>query len=165
MGRQGPRGVFACHELDHRMDLGLVPEQTESELVIHNARPNLVTVKRFVSCCLEFSGDGSHRKAELSTGTAGCSTTAPLNQVMESLDPSLDVPKQVVVINLFAGPGLVPQDLMGVYNRVLANTFSNEFQSDLEDARKVNDYIEVVDAIDQALPADHPSSSCPATPD
>src|SRR5262249_53384998 len=86
----------------------------------------------------------------------GLFDNSPLNQVMESLDPSPDVPKQVVVINLFAGHGEVPEDMIGVYNRVLAITFSNKFQSDLDDARKVNDYIEVVDAIDQALPADHP---------
>jgi predicted acylesterase/phospholipase RssA len=86
----------------------------------------------------------------------GLFDNSPLNPVMESLDPSPDVPKQVVVINLFAGHGEVPEDMIGVYNRVLGITFSNKFQSDLDDARKVNDYIEVVNAIDQAVPADHP---------
>jgi predicted acylesterase/phospholipase RssA len=91
----------------------------------------------------------------------GVFDNSPLGPVMEDLDPDPKVPKQVVVINLFPGQGPVPENMMDVFDRVFEITFSNKFKSDVHEAAKVNEYIDVVNAIDKALPADHPIRRMP----
>jgi predicted acylesterase/phospholipase RssA len=91
----------------------------------------------------------------------GVFDNSPLGPVMEELDPDPNVPKQVIVINLFPGNGPVPGNMMDVFNRVFEITFSNKFRSDVSQANKVNEYIEVVNAIDKSLPADHPIRRLP----
>jgi predicted acylesterase/phospholipase RssA len=91
----------------------------------------------------------------------GVFDNSPLAPVLEELDPDPNVLKQVVVINLFPGQGPIPGNMMEVFDRVLEITFSNKFKSDVSQANKVNDYIDVVNAVDKALPANHPVRRLP----
>jgi NTE family protein len=91
----------------------------------------------------------------------GLFDNSPLSPVIEHMDPDPNVPKQIVVINLFSAPGPIPVNMLDVLDRVLAITFSNKFQSDVDQAQEVNEYIEVVQMIDEALPPDHPIRRLP----
>jgi NTE family protein len=91
----------------------------------------------------------------------GVFDNSPLGAVIEHLNPDPNVPKQIVVIDLFPGPGPVPQNMLDVFGRAFAITFSNKFKSDLKQAAKVNEYIDVIKAIDGALPPDHPVRRLP----
>jgi predicted acylesterase/phospholipase RssA len=91
----------------------------------------------------------------------GLFDNSPLGPVIEHLDPSPSVAKQIIVINLFPAHGPIPGNMLDVLDRVFAITFSNKFRSDVDHAQEVNEYIEVVQAIDDALPPDHPVRKLP----
>jgi predicted acylesterase/phospholipase RssA len=91
----------------------------------------------------------------------GVFDNSPLGEVIEHLDPDPDVPKEIVVIDLFPGPGPVPENMLDVFGRTFAITFSNKFKSDLKQATKVNEYVEVMKAIDGALAPDDPVRRLP----
>jgi predicted acylesterase/phospholipase RssA len=91
----------------------------------------------------------------------GLFDNSPLGPVIEHMDPDPNVPKQIVVINLFPARGPIPGNMLDVLDRVFEITFSNKFRSDVDQANKVNEYIDVVNAIDEALPADHPVRRLP----
>jgi predicted acylesterase/phospholipase RssA len=82
----------------------------------------------------------------------GVFDNSPLGPVIEQMDPDPAVPKEVVVINLFPRHGPIPSNMLDVLDRAFEITFSNKFRSAVNEARKVNEYIEVIRAIDAALP-------------
>jgi predicted acylesterase/phospholipase RssA len=91
----------------------------------------------------------------------GVFDNSPLGPVIEQMDPDPNVPKQIVVLNLFPAQGPIPGNMLDVLDRVFAITFSNKFQSDVDQAQKVNEYIEAVQIIDQVIPPGHPVRKLP----
>ena len=91
----------------------------------------------------------------------GVFDNSPLGVVIENLNPDPNIPKEIVVIDLFPGPGPIPENMMDVFDRTFAITFSNKFKSDVETANQVNEFIEVMKAIDKALPPDDPVRRLP----
>lgn len=92
----------------------------------------------------------------------GLFDNSPLSRVIEFLDPDPQVQKQIIVMNLFSGPGPVPRDMLQVIGRVFEILFSNKFQYTVKETIKINDYIDVVNDIDRHVPADDPVRRRPA---
>lgn len=91
----------------------------------------------------------------------GLFDNSPMASVIEAMNPDPAVPRELIVVNLFPGPGPVPTDMPGVLNRAFQIMFANKFRADVERSLKVNEFVEVAEAIDRTLPADHPVRALP----
>lgn len=87
----------------------------------------------------------------------GLFNNTPLSPVIEKMKVDTpSEPKEVVVINLFPKQGAIPKNLLEVRDRTLEITYSNKLLYDVDQTRRINEYIEVIEAIDKALPPDSP---------
>ncbi|MEX1067016.1 MAG: patatin-like phospholipase family protein [Aquisalimonadaceae bacterium] len=91
----------------------------------------------------------------------GLFDNTPLGPVIEAFPKEQSADNRLIVINLFPSHRELPTNLGEVSNRSLELIFSNKIHGDVQTTRKVNEYIEVVDAIDQALGADSPVRKLP----
>jgi predicted acylesterase/phospholipase RssA len=91
----------------------------------------------------------------------GVFDNSPLGPVIENLDPDPNVPKEIIVIDLFPASGPIPNNMLDVFDRAFEITFSNKFKSDVHQANRVNDLVEALRAIDKALPAGDPARRLP----
>jgi predicted acylesterase/phospholipase RssA len=85
----------------------------------------------------------------------GVFDNSPLGPVIEALNPDPNVAKEIIVIDLFPAQGSIPENMLDVLDRAFEIVFSNKFKGDVKQAKKINEYVEVVKAIDEMLPQDH----------
>ncbi len=91
----------------------------------------------------------------------GLFDNTPLGPVIEAFDSDPGTEKQLVVINLFPSAGRIPANMQDVFDRMFEMIFSNKLHGDVEMMRKVNEYVEVADAVERALAADSPIRNMP----
>jgi predicted acylesterase/phospholipase RssA len=84
----------------------------------------------------------------------GLFNNTPLAPVIEELDPDENVEKQIVVMNLFPNRGRVPTNMLEVLDRAFEIVFSNKLQMDVKTAKKVDEFVEVLQEIERHLPED-----------
>ncbi|MCI0591016.1 MAG: patatin-like phospholipase family protein [Gammaproteobacteria bacterium] len=83
----------------------------------------------------------------------GLFSNTPLTPVIESLDSSDDAENILIVVNLFPSRGSLPTNMMDVHSRILEITFSNKISKNVENTERINDFCQLVKAIDPVLPA------------
>lgn len=81
----------------------------------------------------------------------GLFDNTPLAPVIDRLDPDPQVRKRIFVIQLFPNAGPVPRNMLGVFDRMFEMIFASKFAHDLETARRINEYIDVMQRMDAAL--------------
>jgi NTE family protein len=91
----------------------------------------------------------------------GLFDNSPLSPVIDHMDPDPNIPKQIVAINLFPGHGPIPGNMLDVFSRIVDIIFSNKFECDVHQAKKINEYVEVFTAIDKTLPPNDPIRKLP----
>jgi NTE family protein len=91
----------------------------------------------------------------------GLFNNTPLAPVIDRLDPAPGEEKQIFIVNTFPGAGEVPRNMMGVLDRIFEIIFSNKLRFDIETLRKVNEFVETVNAIDRQLPRNSPIRQLP----
>jgi NTE family protein len=83
----------------------------------------------------------------------GLFSNTPLTPVIESLDPSDDAENILIVINLFPSRGSLPTNMMDVHTRILEIDFSNKISKNVKNTERINDFCQLLKAIDPLLPA------------
>ncbi|CEK09749.1 patatin-like phospholipase family protein [Legionella hackeliae] len=91
----------------------------------------------------------------------GLFENTPLSPVLERLNPNPQVEKEIIVVNLFPSSGKIPTNMVEVFDRVFEIIFANKIRFNLELTEKVNDYIEVINAIEEIVPANSPIKKLP----
>ncbi|KTD03213.1 patatin-like phospholipase family protein [Fluoribacter gormanii] len=91
----------------------------------------------------------------------GLFENTPLSPVLESLNPDPDVEKQIIVINLFPSKGKIPTNMIDIFDRIFEIQFSNKIRFNKELTEKINEYIEVINEIEQIVPIDSPIKQLP----
>lgn len=96
----------------------------------------------------------------------GFSSNLPLSQVINLLeqsdggDPSVE--RELIVVELFPMRAQVPTTLLEVHNRLTQLLFSSKLKLDHQLFDKIDSYIDLMQQIDQALPADSELRQHPA---
>lgn len=93
---------------------------------------------------------------DLSYWDGGLFSNTPLSPAIDALPADGDVETEITVVNLFPNRGETPRNLSGVVDRMVEMIFANRLVFDLQTMRSINQYVEAVRAIDQALPPDSP---------
>ena len=90
----------------------------------------------------------------------GFSSNLPLTKainLLEELDPdNPDVERELIVIELFSMHSKLPTNLIEVQDRVVQLIFSSKLVLDEQLFEKMNDFVDLIQQIDQALPPDSP---------
>jgi len=90
----------------------------------------------------------------------GFSSNLPLAKaidLLERIDPdNPDVERELIVIELFPMQAKLPTNLIEVQDRVTQLIFSSKLMLDEQLFAKMNDYVDLIHQIDQALPPDSP---------
>ena len=81
----------------------------------------------------------------------GLFNNTPLLPAIERLDPSPSVRKRLFVVKLFPNQGDVPTNMNQVFDRILEMVFAGKLTQDVETAEHVNEYVAVVNRINQLL--------------
>jgi predicted acylesterase/phospholipase RssA len=81
----------------------------------------------------------------------GLFDNTPLAPVIDRLDPDPQVRKRVFVIELFPSAGPVPRSMLEVFDRLFEMIFAGKFAHDLRTVRRINEYIDVIRHLDEAL--------------
>lgn len=81
----------------------------------------------------------------------GLFDNTPLQPAIERLDPDPAVRKRLFVVKLFPSEGAVPENMFQVSDRILEMVFSSKLGHDVETAHRINEYIDVIRRIDEAL--------------
>jgi NTE family protein len=81
----------------------------------------------------------------------------PLSEAVRCLKGNEETEERVIIfVELMPGRGLIPQNLMDVFDRITEIIFSSKVVSDSDTLDKVNDIVEVFRAVDAYLPEDSP---------
>jgi NTE family protein len=95
----------------------------------------------------------------------GFSSNLPLASaidLLEQTDPdNPDVERELIVIELFPMRSKLPTNLIEVQDRVTQLIFSSKLLLDEHLFAKMNDYVELIEQIDQTLPPESPLRQCP----
>lgn len=86
----------------------------------------------------------------------------PLSPVIRNMDPDKEIPKEIIIINLYPSQGLIPRTMMEVRHRAIEITLSNRCRSDFSRAARINEYTDIFSIIDGILPKDHFVRNLPA---
>ncbi len=86
----------------------------------------------------------------------GLVSNTPLSPVIERLDSSGEGEPQIFVINCFPGEGTIPKTMADVVDRIVEIMFSSRIRFDVKTLKKINEFVEVMQAIDSELPEDSP---------
>lgn len=90
----------------------------------------------------------------------GFSSNLPLAKaidLLEEIDPdNPDVERELIVIELFPMRSKVPTNLIEVQDRIVQLLFSSKLILDEQLFEKMNDFVDLIQQIDQALPPDSP---------
>ena len=77
----------------------------------------------------------------------GLFDNTPLSPLLKLIDP-IDAPEtRLFVVNLFPKAGKVPKDMIAVSDRMVELIFANKMSKDVDVARTVNGFVELVDEI------------------
>jgi predicted acylesterase/phospholipase RssA len=79
----------------------------------------------------------------------GLFDNTPLGPVIDALDAP---DSRLIVVNLFAGGGRVPGNMLDVFDRMFEIIFSNKIEEDVKLLQRFNEIVEVMEQIDKALP-------------
>jgi len=85
----------------------------------------------------------------------GLFDNTPLGAVLDRLDPATDVKRSIYVVNLFPNKGPIPDNMLGVTERMKNLQFANKTLEDLKLLRRFNEVADLMEAL-QTLPATHP---------
>ncbi len=77
----------------------------------------------------------------------------PLVPLFERMDPDQDVEKHIYIVRPFRSQAKAPENMPEVLNRIYDLVLSGKLDRDIRAIEKRNDFIEVMEAIDNALPA------------
>ena len=88
-------------------------------------------------------------------GTEVCSTTRPSRPSYDRLDPAADVKRTIYVVNLFPNKGPIPDNMLGVAERMKNLQFANKTLEDLKLLCQFNEVAELMEAL-ETLPEAHP---------
>lgn len=91
----------------------------------------------------------------------GLFENTPLSPVLERLNPNPEIEKQIIVVNLFPSQGAIPTNMVEVFDRIFEIIFSNKIRFNVSLTEKVNDYIEVINEIENLIPANSPIKKLP----
>lgn len=89
----------------------------------------------------------------------GLFDNTPLSPVIERLSPDPAIKKRLFVVKLFPNAGQLPQNMAQVADRMMELTFASKFTNDIKTMTRVNDYVELVHAIDHALQTVDPNEA------
>jgi NTE family protein len=85
----------------------------------------------------------------------GLFDNTPLGAVLDRLDPAADVQRTIYVVNLFPNKGPIPDNMIGVAERMKNLQFANKTVEDLKLLARFNEVAELMEAI-ETLPQTHP---------
>jgi NTE family protein len=85
----------------------------------------------------------------------GLFDNTPLGAVLDTLDRSPSIKRTIYVVDLFPNEGPVPDNMLGVAERMKNLQFANKTSEDLELLRRFNEVAELMEALG-TLPANHP---------
>ena len=80
----------------------------------------------------------------------GLFDNTPLAPVIERLTDERE--RRLIVVNVFPSAGRVPRNMLDVLDRIFELIFANKLVFDVETARKVNEFVEAMDAIEEHVP-------------
>ena len=95
----------------------------------------------------------------------GFSSNLPMAKainLLEQIDPhNADVERELIVIELIPMRSELPENLIEVQDRITQLLFSSKLILDEQLFQRMNDYVDLIQQIDQALPADSPLRQLP----
>lgn len=87
----------------------------------------------------------------------GLVSNTPLSPVIERLDPEVPGDPQIFVINCFPGEGSIPKTMADVIDRISEIMFSSRIRFDVKTLKKINAFVDAMQAINSELPEDSPT--------
>lgn len=90
-------------------------------------------------------------------------SNTPLAPVIEVLPDDPHAMKQIYVVNLFPSEAQrgTPNTMLEVFDRIFELIFASKIKTDVETARRINEYVEVMNEIELSLPIDSPIRQLP----
>lgn len=85
----------------------------------------------------------------------------PLVPLFDRLDPNPEVEKHIYIVRPFRSQAKVPENMPEVLNRIYDLILSGKLDRDMRAIEKRNEFADVMEAIDQALPPDSPVRQMP----
>jgi predicted acylesterase/phospholipase RssA len=81
----------------------------------------------------------------------GLFSNTPLSPVVDAMIDDIYDNRRIFVVNLFPNNGKIPENMMEVFDRVFEIIFSNKIIFDVNTMNQVNQYVDTIQAIDEAL--------------